>query len=81
MIGAVVTLRGIRVQVVPDGPSAASSCAPCVFGPARGGCPTAVEERAAGIQPCYNDKGHHYVKGVKMRKHNKKFAQRGAAHA
>lgn len=61
MSGAVVTMRGIRVRVAPDytGPDAA--CAVCVFKGSSGGCPTADEERAAGIQPCYHGDGHHYI--------------------
>lgn len=61
MSGAVVTLRGIRVRVVPDGNmNAVRPCDACVFG-GRAGCPDAGEERAAGIQPCYHDDGHHYI--------------------
>lgn len=63
MSGAVVTLQGIRVRVVPDGDAGAdAACAVCVFRGARVECPTADEERAAGIQPCYHDDGHHYIK-------------------
>lgn len=62
MSGAVVTLLGIKARVVPDGDmSATGACAVCVFKGYSGGCPTADEERAAGIQPCYHDDGHHYI--------------------
>ena len=61
MSGAVVTLMGIRVRVVPDYTGPDSACAVCVFKGPRGGCPAADEERAAGIQPCYHDDGHHYI--------------------
>lgn len=62
MSGAVVTLRGIKVRVVPDGDTRAdSACDVCVFYGSRVGCPTEDEERAAGIQPCYHDDGHHYI--------------------
>ena len=62
MSGAVVTLRGIKVRVVPDGGmSGYEACAACVFRGARVKCPTADEERAAGIQPCYHDDDHHYI--------------------
>ena len=61
MSGAVVTLQGIRVRVVPDDASAAA-CADCVFRGASVNCPLAGEERAAGIEPCYHAEGHHYVK-------------------
>lgn len=57
-----VILRGIRVRAVPDGDMGAeASCNHCVFKGSRGGCPTADGERAAGIQPCYHDDGHHYI--------------------
>lgn len=61
MSGVVVTLRGIRVRVAPDYPGPDAACAVCVFKGSRGGCPDAGEERAAGIQPCYHDDGHHYI--------------------
>lgn len=63
MSGAVVTLRrGIKLRVVHDGDmSVTAACAVCVFKGSRGGCPTDDEERAAGIDPCYHDGGHHYI--------------------
>lgn len=59
MIVAVVPLRGIRVRVAPDYTGQDAACAVCVF-KGHSGCPTADEERAAGIVPCY-DGGHHYI--------------------
>lgn len=62
MSGAVVTLRGIRVRVVPYNTGPDAACAVCVFNGASRGCPDVGEERAAGIKPCYHDDGHHYIK-------------------
>lgn len=59
MSGAVVTLRGIRVLIVPDAHEQ-EGCQSCVFG--GGSCPSADEERAAGIAPCFTGEGHSYVK-------------------
>lgn len=60
MSGAVVTLLGIRVRVVPEASAEQADCQGCVF---RGGdCPSADEERAVGTVPCYTDEGHYYAR-------------------
>lgn len=60
MSGAVVTLLGIKVRVVPDG-DMCKACAVCVFRGPSARCPNSGEERAAGIEPCYHGDGHHYI--------------------